>query len=206
MNDKHFPDGIIIGKPNHEIVIREGIPTPHGGVTAHGMLLTLGEFFAPYLMIQRENSIVPVSNAGGGEDTLMDSVIPVDLLRTAGDTLKFTATGHVANSAGTKTVKMYANSIALASITCPAATLLAWIAEGEIVRIDDTQLHCHVRLFDCNGASGALGTNWAEFHTDQAIAVGTEIILKFTGTAANGGVDDVTQDMFLTFISMAIPT
>jgi hypothetical protein len=178
MTNKHFPEGIILGKPGHERVIRlfkntfSGLP----GVPLH-------------------TSTGSVGNVGGGEDNLKSFTIPAGLLTVAGDFIEFKATGHAANTLGTKVIKFYIGATAVATITCPQSTLLSWVSEGTIIREDATTVHAHVRLFDANGTTGVLGTQWAEFHLDVTVDLTQSVVMKFTGTATAD--DDATQDVFL---------
>lgn len=141
-----------------------------------------------------DTSIVAVGNVGGGEDTLMTKVIPQSLIPNAGQTIQFRGTFHAANSAGAKTIKCIIDSTTVASIACPENLELAAIAEGEITRESATVLHVHVRMFDSDGTSGALGTEWAEFHSEVTVVAGTSFTLKFTGAAVGAADNDIIQD------------
>ena len=135
-----------------------------------------------------------VGNVGGGEDVLMSKSIPLNLIPVEGQQIQFRATFHVANSAGTKTTKTYIDTTEIASIVSAAGTLLSQLAEGAITRLSDTLVHVHIRMFDSDGTSGVLGTQWAEFHNEVTVTAGASFLLKFTGTAAGATNDDIIQD------------
>ena len=180
---------LTLGPKGAEIVL--GVDKATGELTIDTPDATQAARKIPYRYV---TNLTPVGNVGGGTDILMSKVVPYALIPNAGQTLEFRATFHVADSAGAKTTKMLIDSTEVASIVSPENLPLAQIVEGEIMRENATTLHVHARMFDANGTSGALGTQWAEFHNEITVVAGASFTITFNGAAVGAANDDIIQD------------
>lgn len=193
IGEKWFPEGILIGSQWSPIILKQG---------DSGLLEVSGQLLTPLpTVFQKYVNVTEVANVGGGTDNLMSWTMPTDFMHGAGDGFWFKATGHAANSAGAKTVKMLLNAVELGAITIPENVANGWVSEGEVLRLSATEVHAHVRLFDVL-AAGGLGTQWAEFHSTQTLAPGEAAVWKFTGAAVGATDGDIDQDS-LTILAMS---
>lgn len=133
-----------------------------------------------------------VGNVGTGEDNLMTYSVPANTLATNGDTIRFYASGTIANTAGAKTIRAYFGSTKLGDTGTAITVNNAhhWTAWGEIIRTGATTQDCHITIIAYDAAGGTLAPA-IQFSTAAETLSGA-VTLKFTGEATD--TDDIKQE------------
>lgn len=133
-----------------------------------------------------KQSVTAVGNVGAGEDDLISTTIPKDLLANTGDTLEITVFGTYAANANTKRVKLIFGSTTIFDTTAIAANDKAWRIDATIIRTGATAQEIIANF----SGDTTLVTDLAD-HTTGSETLANSLTIKCTGEATSN--DDIIQ-------------
>lgn len=128
--------------------------------------------------------LTQVGNVGAGEDDLITYSLPANTLAAAGDGLRITAWGNLANNANVKTIKFYWGATVIVNEAAVANTAHGWRIEVLLFRRASNIQECSVRYEEDNVL--VIDQFVAMTETDTAA-----ITIKCTGTATT--TNDIIQ-------------
>jgi len=139
-----------------------------------------------------------VGNVGTGEDDLMTYSIPASTLGTNGASIRFRASGTIANNVNAKRIRVkYGGTTVLdtGAAGIPVSAAIQWVLEGEIIRTGATTQKCNANL----STNNATLASYVGYSTAAETLSGA-VTLKLTGEAVAN--DDIVQEtMTVSFVS-----
>lgn len=139
-----------------------------------------------------------VGNVGTGEDDLMTYSIPASTLGTNGASIRFRASGTIANNVNAKRIRVkYGGTTVLdtGASGIPVSAAIQWVLEGEIICTGATTQKCNANL----STNNATLASYVGYSTAAETLSGA-VTVKLTGEAVANN-DIVQETMTVSFVS-----
>lgn len=137
-------------------------------------------------------STTNVGNVGAGEDDLMTTTLPANILEDVGDLVRIRAWGTAANNANAKTLKLYFGATAIVSQSLTVSQAGKWSIEALVIRTGSDTQESWALIVESVAAALAAGKHAQEISTALVIDEDAAIIVKCTGTGVAD--NDIVQE------------